>query len=123
MRTPIAHGLAYPERIDSGVANLDFTQLRDFSFTTPCPKKYPNLNLAIQACREGQAATTQLNAANEIAVEAFLNHQIGFLDIAEVNQRALNQLEPMPVSSIQHILEIDQMARGVSQQIIQGMRS
>jgi len=122
MRTPIAYGLAYPERIVSGVSNLDFTQLNDFSFTTPCPKRYPNLNLAIQACRDGQAATTQLNAANEIAVAAFLNQQISFSDIAEVNQRALNQLEPMPVSSIQHILEIDQLARDVSQQIIQGMQ-
>lgn len=123
MRTPIAHGLAFPERIESGVSNLDFTQLRDFSFSSPCPKRYPNLNLAIQACREGQAATTQLNAANEIAVDAFLNHKIRFSDIAEINQRALNQLEPMAVSSIQHILEIDQMARDVSQKIIQGMRS
>jgi 1-deoxy-D-xylulose-5-phosphate reductoisomerase len=122
MRTPIAFGLAYPERIASGVAPLDFSQLKDFSFSTPCSKRYPNLNLAIQACRDGQAATTQLNATNEIAVAAFLNQQIQFSDIAEVNQRALNQLEPMPVSSIQHILEIDRLARGVSQQIVKGMQ-
>lgn len=122
MRTPIAYGLAYPKRIASGVAPMDFSQLKDFSFSTPCSKRYPNLNLAIQACRDGQAATTQLNATNEIAVAAFLNQQIQFSDIAEVNQRALNQLEPMPVSSIQHILEIDQLARSVSQQIVKGMQ-
>ncbi|MDM7860209.1 1-deoxy-D-xylulose-5-phosphate reductoisomerase [Alteromonas sp. ASW11-36] len=119
MRTPIAYGLAYPERIDAGVSHLDFSQLADFTFTKPCMKRYPNLALAIAACKAGQAATTQLNAANEIAVEAFLAEQIRFTDIAKVNEQALNQLEPITVSSIQQVLEIDKSARVVAKQIIQ----
>lgn len=119
MRTPIAYGLAYPERIDAGVASLDFSQLKDFTFTKPCMQRYPNLSLAIAACKAGQAATTQLNAANEVAVEAFLAEQIHFTDIAKVNEKALNQLEPKPVLSIQQVLEIDKSARQMAKQIIQ----
>ena len=122
MRTPIAHALAYPDRITSGVENLDFAALSDFSFTKPCMQRYPNLALAINACNAGQSATTQLNAANEVAVEAFLNKQIRFTDIANVNDEALNQLEPMPVSSIQQILEIDRAARRLAEQIIKGIQ-
>ena len=82
-------------------------------------QRYPNLSLAIAACKAGQAATTQLNAANEIAVEAFLAEQIHFTDIAKVNEKALNQLEPKPVLSIQQVLEIDKSARQMAKQIIQ----
>ena len=121
MRTPIAYGLAYPERISAGVAPLDFAALRDFSFTTPCFTRYPNLALAIAACKQGQYATTQLNAANEVAVDAFLKGSIRFTDIALVNQRTLNQLEPKSVSSIQQILELDQAARTMAKTIIQGL--
>ncbi|WP_100655883.1 1-deoxy-D-xylulose-5-phosphate reductoisomerase [Alteromonas flava] len=119
MRTPIAYGLAYPERIDAGVDYLDFSQLRDFTFTTPCPERYPNLFLAIEACKSGQYATTQLNAANEVAVAAFLAKQIKFSDIARVNQLTLKQLEPKEVSSIQQVLDIDQLARREAQKVIQ----
>ena len=121
MRTPIAYGLAYPERIDAGVASLDFTQLTDFTFSKPCYQRYPNLQLAIEACRNGQYATTQLNAANEIAVDAFLNGKIGFNDIATVNRETLNQLEPSAVSSIQQVLEIDGVARNKAHAVIEGL--
>lgn len=122
MRTPIAHGLAYPKRVSAGVEPLDFATLKDFSFTTPCFKRYPNLALAIDACQKGQYATTQLNAANEVAVDAFLNGSIRFTDIAIVNQNTLNQLEPKAVSSIQQILELDQAARAMAKSIIQGLQ-
>ncbi|MBT0585008.1 1-deoxy-D-xylulose-5-phosphate reductoisomerase [Alteromonas oceanisediminis] len=119
MRTPIAHGLAYPERIVSGVSALDFSQLAAFTFAQACPERYPNLALAISACESGQAATTQLNAANEVAVDAFLSGAIRFTDIASVNAESLQQLEPTSVSSIQQVLDIDTAARAAAQQHVQ----
>ena len=81
MRTPIAHAMAYPERIEAGVENLDFFTTASFDFQAPDFERYPNLKLAIEACEAGQAACTALNASNEVAVEAFLNKQIKFTDI------------------------------------------
>lgn len=71
MRTPIGHAMAYPERIQTGVAPLDFFRLSGLSFEQPDFNRYPCLQLAIEACQQGQMATTALNAANEISVEAF----------------------------------------------------
>jgi len=121
MRTPIAYGLAYPNRIDSGVAPVDFNTIADFSFTSPCFERYPNLKLAIDACSDGQAATTRLNAANEVAVAAFLANKIGFTDIARVNTETLDKMEPITVSSLQQILEQDSSARVVAKQVIRGL--
>lgn len=121
MRTPIAYGLAYPQRIDAGVAPLDFASMRDMTFSSPCFERYPNLKLAIDACAEGQAATTRLNAANEVAVASFLQGDIGFTDIARVNEETLNRLEPITVSSLQQILEQDKAARQTAEQIIRGL--
>ncbi|MBU3022125.1 1-deoxy-D-xylulose-5-phosphate reductoisomerase [Aestuariibacter sp. A3R04] len=122
MRTPIAYGLAWPERINAGVAPLDFAQMRDLSFDSPCYERYPNLQLAIMACEAGQAATTRLNAANEVAVAAFLEGQIGFTRIAEINQETLNRMEPTIVSSLQQILEEDQKARQMALSLVRGLR-
>ena len=80
MRTPIAHALAYPHRIDSGVKPLDFFNTVAFEFQTVDYHKYPNLKLAIDACKSGQGACTALNAANEIAVDAFLENKIKFTE-------------------------------------------
>ncbi|MBR9791009.1 MAG: 1-deoxy-D-xylulose-5-phosphate reductoisomerase [Gammaproteobacteria bacterium] len=111
MRTPIAYGLGYPNRIDAGVAPLDFATLCDLSFSTPDTHRFPNLYLAIEACRSGQAATTRLNAANEIAVQSFLDNRISFNQIAQINEEILNRFEPTAVSSIQQVLELDKQAR------------
>lgn len=111
MRTPIAYGLGHPERIDAGVSPLDFTTLANLSFGEPSRAKFPNLYLAIEACRAGQSSTTRLNAANEIAVEAFLNGRITFPRIAHINEEILNRFEPTEVSSIQSIRELDKQAR------------
>lgn len=91
MRTPIAYALAYPERVDAGVKPLDFSTIADFTFTKPDYERYPNLQLAITACEMGQGATTTVNAANEVAVGAFLNGQIGFTDIYSINAQTLHQ--------------------------------
>ena len=119
MRTPIAYGLAFPQRISSGVKALNFGDMMDFSFTTPCYQRYPNLKLAIDACRAGQSATTSLNAANEVAVAAFLDGQISFVQIAQVNEETLNRMEHSSISSLQQILEQDNKARAVADSIIE----
>lgn len=115
MRTPIAHALAYPQRIESGVAPLNFMQLADFTFCEPDFKRYPNLKLAIDASRAGQSATTVLNAANEIAVEAFLQERIKFTEIAAVNDACLNAIASQEVNDIDSIIELDRQARHQAQ--------
>ncbi|MDP5029490.1 MAG: 1-deoxy-D-xylulose-5-phosphate reductoisomerase [Paraglaciecola sp.] len=111
MRTPIAHALAYPKRIESGVAPLNFMQLANFSFCAPDFARYPNLKLAIDASNAGQSATTVLNAANESAVEAFLQEQIGFTQIARVNDACLQAIPRQDVTDINSIIAIDNLAR------------
>ncbi|MBQ4810385.1 1-deoxy-D-xylulose-5-phosphate reductoisomerase [Pseudoalteromonas luteoviolacea] len=118
MRTPIAYGLAYPERIDAGVKPLDFSDMRDFTFTHPDYARYPNLKLAIEACRLGQAATTALNAANEISVAAFLDKRIGFMDIFRVNEQVLEHSTLKDLESLEEILDMDSQARRLAQQMI-----
>ncbi|OUS74467.1 1-deoxy-D-xylulose-5-phosphate reductoisomerase [Pseudoalteromonas sp. A601] len=111
MRTPIAHALAYPQRIDAGVKPLDFSQIADFTFTKPDFTRYPNLALAIAACEAGQGATTTVNAANEIAVAAFLNGDIAFTDIYRVNAQTLEATTDVNVHTLDEILACDQLAR------------
>ena len=118
MRTPIAHALAYPARIKSGVNPLDFNQLRDFTFSTPCPERYPNLYLALRAARMGQSACTTLNAANEINVAAFLAGHISFTDIARCNAQVLDAHEISSLTTIEQVIQCDQNAREVAQSAI-----
>ncbi|WP_340679594.1 1-deoxy-D-xylulose-5-phosphate reductoisomerase [Paraglaciecola sp.] len=119
MRTPIAHALAYPQRIDSGVAPLDFMQLADFTFNQPDMLRYPNLKLAIDASNAGQCATTILNAANEIAVEAFLQGHIRFTQIAEINERCLQTMASQELGSIEAIIALDEETRCRASNIIE----
>lgn len=122
MRTPIAHALAFPERIDAGVAPLDFTQMVDFSFIAPDFERYPNLKLAIDACSEGQYATTTINAANEVSVAAFLAKKIGFLDIYRINQHVLNRIaqshQSIAINDLDVILQLDSEARRLADNMI-----
>ncbi|WP_426879118.1 1-deoxy-D-xylulose-5-phosphate reductoisomerase [Glaesserella parasuis] len=118
MRTPIAHTMAYPNRIYAGVAPLDFFKLKELTFIEPDFARYPNLKLAIEAFAEGQYATTAMNAANEIAVEAFLNDQIRFTDIVEVNRHVVENIAPVQVKEIADVLHIDKLAREVAKQHI-----
>ncbi|GGE35933.1 1-deoxy-D-xylulose 5-phosphate reductoisomerase [Marinicauda pacifica] len=116
MRIPIAHALAWPERLATSVERLDLAALGRLTFQAPDEGRFPALSLARQAMEEGQAACILLNAANEIAVEAFLNGQIGFLDIAARVSDALDWLvhSPFsghPVSSFEDVFEIDTAAR------------
>ncbi|MEQ4675149.1 1-deoxy-D-xylulose-5-phosphate reductoisomerase [Providencia vermicola] len=111
MRTPISYSMAYPQRIMSGAKPLDFASLSSLTFVQPDYQRYPCLKLAIDACHQGQAATTALNGANEMTVAAFLEGKIRFTDIAKINHKILeNQVFSEPVS-IEEVLEIDECAR------------
>lgn len=118
MRTPIAHTLSYPARIESGVEPLDFSQLADFTFVKPDFNRFPNLALALEASKSGQGATTALNASNEVAVEAFLQGDIRFIDIAQLNERVLNAHVNSKPNSLSDILELDAQARQFAKQVI-----
>ncbi|GAC14362.1 1-deoxy-D-xylulose-5-phosphate reductoisomerase [Aliiglaciecola lipolytica] len=118
MKTPIAHCLAYPNRIHSGVKPLDFSQLADFSFQVPDLLRYPNLKIAINACEAGQYATTTLNAANEIAVEAFLSNRIAFSQIAHVNDEMLQAVESQNLHDIEGVLALDKQVRAQAKKFI-----
>lgn len=111
MRTPISYSMAYPQRIMSGAKPLDFSSLSSLTFVQPDYQRYPCLKLAIDACHQGQAATTALNGANEMTIAAFLEGKIRFTDIAKINHKILeNQVFSEPVS-IEEVLEIDECAR------------
>ena len=114
MRTPIAHSMAWPARVPAGVTPLDFTRMGALTFAEPDFARYPCLKLAIDACAAGQAATTTLNAANEVAVAAFLNQQIRFTDIAAVNTAVLSSLYCAEPESVEAVMEIDQQARAAA---------
>lgn len=118
MRTPIACAMSYPERVDAGVAPLDFSQVGEFTFLQPDFSRYPCLKLAMDACYSGQAATTALNAANEVAVAAFLAHQLRFTDIARVNQQVLDLAQMTEPTDLESVIELDRMARILARDVI-----
>ena len=111
MRTPIAYALAFPERVDSGVAQLDLAQIATLSFEKPDLNRFPCLALALKALEAGGTASAALNAANEVAVEAFLARRIGFMAIGEVVERVLNVLPNGSASTLDEVLAADAEAR------------
>jgi len=114
MKTPIAHALSYPDRIDSGSQPLDLFALSGLEFIEPDLQKFACLRLARQAMQAGTQATIVLNAANEIAVAAFLNGQIRLTDIADINAQALDEIQVAVLNEtadIEDILAIDNIAR------------
>ena len=118
MRVPIAHVMGGGQRIKSGVGGFDFFNSENFRFIKPDYERYPCLKLAIQACYEGQHATTILNAVNEVAVQAFLENRISFTDIPNIVDNELNALNFQSVSSIDELLMIDKVARKSAQVLI-----
>ena len=111
MRVPIAHALAYPERIASGVGALDFTRLQPLSFETPDAQRFPCLALAFDALAAGGAATAVLNAANEVAVAAFLARRLPFNAISRVIAQTLARYQPAFPADVDGLLAIDTEAR------------
>jgi len=118
MRTPIAYGLAWPERIDSGVAPLDLFKVATMNFTAPDFGRFPCLALAYQALRAAGTAPAILNAANEVSVAAFLDKQISFLSIPRIIAAVLDALPIKTVGSLDDVLDADAEARRAAQQQI-----
>lgn len=111
MRTPIAHALAWPQRIESGVASLDLFRVARLDFEPPDMTRFPCLRLAYEALQAGGTSTAILNAANEVAVEAFLNRAIRFTDIPAIIEETLSAVASTPADSLDVILSSDHKAR------------
>jgi 1-deoxy-D-xylulose-5-phosphate reductoisomerase len=111
MRVPIAHALGFPERIESGAAPLDLAALGQLSFDRPDERRFPCLSLAYAALRQGGIAPAVLNAANEVAVAAFLDGKLRYTAIPQVIGQALESLPAAPADSLEAVLEADRAAR------------
>lgn len=120
MRTPIANGLAWPERIDAGVAPLDLFRIGQFNFERPDLDRFPCLRLAAEAFKQGGTAPAVLNAANEEAVAAFLAGKVGFVDIPSIIERTLAATEVVPADSFDTIFAKDAEARSLAREQILG---
>jgi len=118
MRTPIAHALAWPERLESGVDSLNLFNIARLDFTEPDVRRFPCLRLAIEAMRAGGTSSTILNAANEIAVQAFLDGDIAFSDIANIIEYALSHVTAKAVDNLDTVLTADALTRQVSREYI-----
>lgn len=116
MRTPIAYGLGFPDRLTSGVSSLDLLKTARLDFVAPDMQRFPCLKLAYDALNVGGTAPAILNAANEIAVDAFLTEQIGFLDIPKAIDAVLSSSNIEPVESIEQLETIDMLARKATKQ-------
>ncbi len=121
MRTPIAHALAWPRRIDSGVPSLDLFEVARLDFEQPDFARFPCLQLAYDVVAAGGVMPAVLNAANEVAVDAFLGGRIPFPAIARLNQAVMESAEQMQPQSIEHLLEVDQRSRSQAEQIMSQM--
>jgi 1-deoxy-D-xylulose-5-phosphate reductoisomerase len=118
MRMPIQYALTYPARESAPVPRLDWTEARSWSFSAPDFEKFPALRLAYQAMRQGGSATCTLNAADEIAVEAFLAGKIAFPAIPAVVEETLERVPAREAASVEEVLEIDELSRSVARQIV-----
>lgn len=118
MRTPIAYALGYPTRIESGVSSLDFLSISKLEFEAPDTERFPCLQLAYDVLNAGGTAATVLNAANEIAVQAFLTNSIGFMGISDLIASTLDSMPIETVSSVEHLIETDQLARQYANKLI-----
>ncbi len=118
MRIPISYSLGWPERIETPAKKLDLKELARLDFLDPDPVRFPALRIAREALHMGGTAPTILNAANEMAVFAFLEGRINFLDIAGVVEETLTQLDTSPLTSFKMVHDIDEEARAVAQRII-----
>ena len=125
MRVPIAYGLAWPERIESGAARLDFGALQDLTFEpagTPAHRaRFPGLALAWHALRAPEGTCAVLNAANEVAVQAFLERRIRFDQIHHVNSATLDAVPPGALDGLQALLALDARARAAAGEVVRGL--
>ena len=123
MRTPIAQALAYPERIDAGVPSLDLLRVGPLGFERPDFERFPALGLAYAALKSGGAAPATLNAANEVAVAAFLEGRLPFLQITSVIEETLSALDAGPLRTLEEVLAADARGRLRATQIVSRFNS
>jgi 1-deoxy-D-xylulose-5-phosphate reductoisomerase len=119
MRTPIAYALAWPKRIDAGVERLNLFKVARLDFEEPDLNRFPCLRLAYEALAEGGTATAILNAANEMAVDAFLNGRLRFTAIASVVEQALTSIGSVTADSLDTVLDADRETRLYTRHLIQ----
>jgi 1-deoxy-D-xylulose-5-phosphate reductoisomerase len=119
MRTPIAQALAWPARFASGVASLNLAEIGRLDFEPPDHQRFPSLTLARGAARAGGTAPALLNAANEVAVQAFLDRRLNFTAIATVIDRVLQRLDSSPVKALGDVLDADAAARRLAEALIE----
>ncbi len=123
MRMPIQYAMTWPDRADAPVPRMDWSEPRVWQFFPPDMDKFPLLRLSYEAMEAGGSATCTLNAADEIAVEAFLNEQITFPGIAELVEETLNRMPHREPASIQEVLEIDRESRAVARELLAKQRT
>jgi len=116
MRTPIAHALAWPDRIEAGVDRLNLSRMNDLSFEEPDLDRFPCLGLAFEAMKSGASAPATLNAANEVAVDAFLDKRIGFDRIPQLVGSVMERIEVSAVQNLEDVNECDRKARHMAKQ-------
>lgn len=122
MRTPIANALAWPHRIDAGVQHLNLAEVHQLEFYPPDFELFPGLKLAFDVLEAQGNAAVIFNAANEVAVDAFLKEQIGFLQIPGTVATTLERCETGKIETLEHVLEIDRMARIVAGQVVSALK-
>jgi 1-deoxy-D-xylulose-5-phosphate reductoisomerase len=118
MRTPIAHALGWPDRLESGVATLSLTDVARLDFEAPDGERFPCLGLAYEALRAGGAAPAILNAANEVAVEAFLEERLAFLAIPRVIEAVMQRVAAEAPADLAGLLALDAAAREVARGMV-----
>ena len=118
MRTPIAHALGWPERIEAGVKRLHLPDMSKLEFFDPDLDRFPGLGLAFDAMESGGNSAVILNAANECAVQAFLDRKVSFLSIAEIVEHAMEKASWAPVSQLEDVIEFDRKGREIAMQEI-----
>ena len=118
MRVPIQYALTYPDRLENPADRLDFSQIRQFNFEPPDFKRFPCLDLAYTAAEVGGTLPTVLSSSDEVVVDAFLNRQIGFMDIPAIIRRAMDLHDVVYEAELDQILEINRWAREITRKII-----
>ena len=118
MRIPIAHALAWPERLPTSSPRLDLAKVARLDFAQPDLVRFPALRLARDALRAGGGAPTILNAANEVAVEAFLNRRCGFLAIAGIVEAVLDRMGSLPADSLDEVMALDGAGRQIAMELL-----
>ncbi len=121
MRIPIAHAMAWPDRFDSGVAPLNIFEVRQMDFEEPNLQRFPCLRLAYEAIKAGGIMPTVLNAANEVAVDEFLNERVKFTDIPVIIEQCMEKFTAEKADTLEVVLQADKDARKESYQIIENM--